>query len=323
MASSGKISGMTLAGAIDRTADKFEVTQGGVTKYATVNLMLGAITGAPLGTTDSQTVSNKTFGNTNIFTVKANGFTLQDPSDTSKQAVFSLAGITSSTTRTYILPNANGTLMDLASAQSATNKTFVSAILTTPTINNPTLNTDAISEFTTDNGVSIDGVSLKDGKLNTNSSVVTANVTDAAITPNKLVASSGTGWAWSNWTPTWVNLTPGNGTVSAKYTQIGKTVLFRIIVTFGTTTAIGGDTSFTAPVTATISGSNVVSRAVQFTQGATRNFGIILATSTTVFNVYADNAAGTYSTISALSSTVPFTWANANILDLNGAYEAA
>ena len=45
--------------------------------------------------------------------------------------------------------------------------------------------TDVISEKTSANGVTIDGLNIKDSKLNTNNSVVTANITDAAVTVAK------------------------------------------------------------------------------------------------------------------------------------------
>lgn len=48
-----------------------------------------------------------------------------------------------------------------------------------------TITTDTINENTAANGVTIDGLNIKDSKLNTNNSVVTANITDAAVTVAK------------------------------------------------------------------------------------------------------------------------------------------
>lgn len=59
----------------------------------------------------SEILTNKTIGNTNTVTLKDTLFTLQDDLDTSKQAQFQLSGITTATTRTYTLPDANGTLL--------------------------------------------------------------------------------------------------------------------------------------------------------------------------------------------------------------------
>lgn len=85
-----------------------------------------------------------------------------------------------------------GTIVGTTDTQTLTNKTLTSPTINTPTIVNPTLNTDTVSEHTAANGVTIDGLNIKDGKLNTNNSVVTANVTNAAITPDKLATGAAT-----------------------------------------------------------------------------------------------------------------------------------
>jgi hypothetical protein len=70
------------------------------------------------------TLSSKTLDATNTVTLNDNQFTLQDQTDTSKKAQFDAAGLTTATTRTYTLPNANGTLMLTDMGQTVTNKTF-------------------------------------------------------------------------------------------------------------------------------------------------------------------------------------------------------
>ena len=49
-----------------------------------------------------------------------------------------------------------------------------------------TITTDTINENTSANGITVDGLNIKDSKLNTNNSVVTANITDAAVTAAKI-----------------------------------------------------------------------------------------------------------------------------------------
>lgn len=81
-----------------------------------------------------------------------------------------------------------GAIVGTTDSQTLTNKTLTSPVINTPTINNPTLNTNTVSEFTAANGVAVDGLNIKDGKLNTNNSVVTTNITDDAVTPAKISA---------------------------------------------------------------------------------------------------------------------------------------
>lgn len=81
-----------------------------------------------------------------------------------------------------------GTIVGTSDIQTLTNKTLTSPTINTPTINNPNLNTDSISEFTAANGVTVDGLNIKDGKLNTNNSVVTNNITNLAVTAAKIAA---------------------------------------------------------------------------------------------------------------------------------------
>lgn len=188
-----KVSALPTLGTIDRTADSIIVTDASAANATTkmvINDVLGFTGGNPVSTSDTQTLTNKTLGITNTITVLDTLLTLQDNADNTKQAKFELSSISTGTTRTYTLPNVSDTLVTLTATQTLTNKTLTSPVINTATISNPTLTVDTVNEHTTANGVTIDGVKLKDGALATNNSVVTANITDAAVTGSKLATSA-------------------------------------------------------------------------------------------------------------------------------------
>lgn len=320
------ITALDTASGIDATQDWLAIDRTSLvaTQKINRNTFLG-ITSTPLGTTDSQSPTNKTFDNTNIFTLRDDRFTLQDNSDTTKQAQFQLSGITTATTRTYTLPNASGTLADLSTAQAFTNKTLTSPVITGGTISNSTISVDAIAEFTAANGVTVDGMNIKDGKLNTNNSVVTSNITDAAVTPAKLIAGTGSSWAWQSWTPTWTNLTVTSSTVTARYIQIGKTVFFRICVVLGGGNVPSGNVSFTLPVTsASYAGTSTLPHLGTATYYITNGYpGSVVWTNTTTASFRVENVGSTYPTDATISATIPNTFVNGSEIIGQGFYEAA
>lgn len=203
--------------------------------------------------------------------------------------------------------NQNGT----HSAITATSLTATGDITSTGGV----LKADAVSEQTAANGVTIDGLNIKDSALNTNASVI----------PNNLVASTGTSWVWQSWTPTWTGLTVGNATVSAKYVQVGKTVNFRLTVTFGTTTSIAsGNTRFSFPVTAS---SDYMQYAIIGTgtanDSSTTYYFLYPAWFSTTECVLENMNGATAPVLNNTDTDEPFTWATGDQIAVTGTYEAA
>lgn len=128
---------------------------------------------------------------------------------------------------------------------------------------------------------------------------------------------------WFNYTPTLTNMSGGSQTYS-KFRMVGKEVRFRFLYTLAGA-GISGAVSFTLPVTAS---SNYVAldpigTAALVDAGSASYGGRVLIGSTTTAQVRAENAAGTYTVLTALSSTVPFTYGNTDTVACEGSYETA
>jgi hypothetical protein len=129
---------------------------------------------------------------------------------------------------------------------------------------------------------------------------------------------------WFNWTPSWTNLTVGNGTVTyAKFMQTGKTVHFKVRFVFGSTSSMGTSPYFTAPVTESSDYSTFdpIGTAIFYDATATTYYeGLSTAQG---------SSAGirpmrlSTNSLGSLTSTAPFTWATSDILLMQGTYEAA
>ncbi len=129
---------------------------------------------------------------------------------------------------------------------------------------------------------------------------------------------------WIDWFPTYTNLTLGNGTVTARYVQVGQLVRVFYHLVFGSTTSISGVVTVSLPVTAN---ENLYYSAggVAYLDGTVILVGgYAISTNGTTITLYASNhSPTTYTLLSALSSTVPFTWTTGDDIYINLAYEAA
>ncbi len=128
--------------------------------------------------------------------------------------------------------------------------------------------------------------------------------------------------AWTAFTPTlssgWAL---GNSTYTAAYTRVGRFVAFYVKITIGSSATKGTTCTLALPVTAALAlggqfgGTALGTSIVPLVAGTN--------TSTSVIEIAAINASGTYATVAGFTATAPMTWATGDIIWFGGMYEAA
>jgi hypothetical protein len=129
---------------------------------------------------------------------------------------------------------------------------------------------------------------------------------------------------YTSFTPTWGNVTVGNGTSTGYYCQINKLIHWSCELLFGSTTSITGNVQIDYPVTPddfyqAASGAQCVFEDAN----GTDYYGALFRSSATTSTVRVFNSSGTYVSPTNVTSTVPFTWASTDRLIVNGVYRAA
>jgi hypothetical protein len=128
--------------------------------------------------------------------------------------------------------------------------------------------------------------------------------------------------AWTSYTPSLTALTLGNGTLTAKYQQIGKTIIASIYLLWGSTTSASGQWFISLPfANSTVNDTPIGS--ARFLDSGTQNYvGVALVSSTRIAPTIL-NVAGTYPTFTTVTQTVPYTWATNDVLATVVVYEAS
>jgi len=130
--------------------------------------------------------------------------------------------------------------------------------------------------------------------------------------------------AWTSYTPTWTNLTVGNATQNSFYTQIGKLVVVRVQLTFGTTTSLTSVIDISLPVTSrSLTGNPNLGVARFIDANGAQHCGVIVYISSTAVRFQRQVVSGSNIIADEVSSTAPFTWTSTDQFHGYFSYEAA
>lgn len=133
---------------------------------------------------------------------------------------------------------------------------------------------------------------------------------------------------WGPWTPSYTNITLGNGIVVARYAQENKLVVGHFTLTFGSSTTIdGANPAFSAPVSFASSylanGAHPIGPVFFLDDTGTNYDGVarVWSSNRIIFQVY--DASATYVKQGTVTATVPYTWDTSDVLHCSFAYEGA
>ena len=213
-------------------------------------------------------------------TVTDNAFTFQDNADNTRKFQFDAAGISTATTRTYTMPNANTTLVGTDFAQTLTNKTLTTPILSgtasgvtagalgylsgalsygNGTVQRTVVNLDEAQTLT--NKTLSTGTAISAGSINGTTVGATTPSTGAFTTLSASSTVSGTGFSTYLASPPAIGGTAAAAgsftTLSASSTVSGtgfSTYLASPPAIGGTVAAAGSFTTLTTSSTVTING---------------------------------------------------------------------
>lgn len=144
---------------------------------------------------------------------------------------------------------------------------------------------------------------------------------------NHLDAAGGGTPPVNTWSVTWGGLTVGNGTLTARYTQIGKLVMFHCTFVFGTTSSVAvGAITFELPVAPQSWANNMPIGVARFkdTAAGVAQQGVVQlqASGSTCVLIVFDSSA-TYAGATVVTNALPFTWGTGDDFEFSGYYIAS
>jgi hypothetical protein len=134
--------------------------------------------------------------------------------------------------------------------------------------------------------------------------------------------SASTQYPWTSYTPTLTAITLGNGTLTASYQQIGKTVNVRILFTLGSTSAVSSFPRFSLPINVDVPSTQVqiLGNANLNDAGTTSYYGVVAYETASTVQVFAQDTSLLTLQRAFVTATVPFTWTTSDQMLLNFSY---
>lgn len=146
----------------------------------------------------------------------------------------------------------------------------------------------------------------------TNSGTASYNWSVPSYTSKNLIQKPIFSTRWLTWVPTWTGLTIGNGTQSCSYKITDEALKYQLAMVWGSTTSISATVSHTLPFSRS---SSLIWQAgtVRLVDSGTITYaGITTFLDAKSANITAQKADATYLSQTALSSTIPHTWATSD-----------
>lgn len=162
--------------------------------------------------------------------------------------------------------------------------------------------------------------------VGTNGQVLTA---DSTVSPTglKWASAASPSYTWTSFTPTWANLTVGNGTVTAFQITIGNLYTYYINLVFGSTTTVAGHIKIPNPVASAgySAISSPISKVICYDSSAAKQYEAYGETGDagTRNNLLISDVSGTYADATVVNATQPFTWATGDELRVVAQYRIA
>jgi hypothetical protein len=128
--------------------------------------------------------------------------------------------------------------------------------------------------------------------------------------------------SWTSYTPTLTNATLGNGTITAAYNKIGKTVVVRFKFVLGSTSTVGSFPNFSLPFNAVSIFADLPVGVGELNDSGNRWYGRTRIAGPTTYDVVFDSVSANKIQAGFVTATAPFTWATGDYFQGIFTYEA-